>query len=199
MQPDSSLTFVSFRNKCIWSGKRCDLARREEVFHNIALQARIAPLPRSKFTQVVKVYANCIGGAGTIVGVFVLVLSGWWFVSAVRNLLWNVDACTMMVMALVAGVLLLPSFSKSRRSRELLVYPPCVQKLYQDLITTGQVVACEVDNIERLEDSAYLIHYRFEETQTGETITGQYVTNKPFQTGMKMAALCLDTTCHVLL
>lgn len=199
MQPDSSLTFVSPRNRRIWSGKRSDLARREEVFRNIAVQASIPPLPRSKFTQVVKVYATCIGWIGTIVGVFVLVLSGWWFVSAARNLLWDVDAYVMMAMASVAGLLLLPSFSKGRRSHELLVYPPCVQKLYQNLISTGQVVTCEVDNIETLEDSAYLIHYRFVLPQIGENIEGQYVTNKRFQTGIKMAVLYLDTACHVLL
>ncbi len=199
MQPDSLLAFVSPKNKCIWAGKRQELARREEALHNIALQAGMPLLPQSKFTPIIRVYSDCTGVGGTLAGAFVLGLMVVWFVSVADDFFRHIGDLPMMAVAFVLSLLLLSSVSYARRSRDLIIYPPCVIRLYQQLIVSGEIAACQVQDIETLDDSNYLIHYQFTLAQTGQSVKGQYVADRPFQVGTKMVVIYLDATCHMLL
>jgi hypothetical protein len=199
MQPDSSPTFVSLENKRVWAGKRRELARREEVLLNIALQAGVPPLPQSALTPIIRVYTDCAGVGGMFAGAFVLSLAIVWFVSAADDLLRYAGDLPLMGFAFILSLLLLTSISYSRRFRDLIVYPPCVIQLYRQLIASGEITVCEVHDVETLDDSNCLIRYQFTLPQKGESVKGQYVTDRLFQVGTKMIVLYLDATCHVVL
>jgi hypothetical protein len=199
MQPDSLPVFISTKNKHIWIGKRRELARRDEALHNIALQSGVPLLPQSTSTRIIRLYTDCIGVAGTLVGMLVLGLIIVWFVSAADRLFRYISELSMVVFAFVLSMLLVSSVSYARRTRDLIIYPPCVIRLYQQLIVSGKIAACQIQDIETLDDSNYLIRYQFTLEQNGQNVKGEYVTDRPFQVGTKMVVLYLDARCHVLL
>lgn len=199
MEPDSLPVFISAKNKHIWIGKRRELAQREEALHNIALQSGVPLLPQSTSTRIIMVYTDCIGVSGTLVGMLVLGLIIVWFISAADHLFRYTNELSMMVFAFILSMLLMSSVSYARRTRDLIIYPSCVIRLYQQLIVSGEIAACQVQDIEMLDDSNYLIRYQFTLERNGQNVKGEYVTNRPFQVGTKMVVLYLDATCHVLL
>jgi hypothetical protein len=199
MESDSVPTFISRRNKRIWEGKRQELGRPKEVFYNIALQTGIPPLSRSKLVPILKIYTDCIKFGGRLIYALVLILTIWWFVSAISSHFSDIDMLGLTGFMFLVSLWLLLGWSRDQPPSEQLAYPPCLMQLYKQLIVSGEVTTCEVHDTETLNDSMYLIRYRFTSPKNGERVEGKYVTNRAFSAGTKMAIIYLDSTCHVLL
>jgi hypothetical protein len=199
MQPEPSLTYISPQNKRVWNGKRRKLARRREVLRNIALQAGLPPLPRSRFTRILEVYASFVGVVGAPIAVIAIGLAIGWIVKKDYDMPQMCNNLTMIAMAVVFSLLQLWSRSFPQRVRDLVVYPPYVIRSYEQLIASGKVTICEVQAVEPFEGSNYLVHYQFTPLDSEDSVKGLYVTGRPIQVGMKMAVIYLHTTYNALL
>ena len=198
MQPDPSITFISPKNQRVWAGKRRNLARHAEVLCNIARQAGVPPLPQTRATRIFEMYTRCAGIGAFLTGVFVLALAIAWFIGVEFWRYLGDRAPTMCTSAGVA-ILLLYLFFYTPKTLDKLAYPPCMLQLYRQLITSGQLVVGEVQSVEALADSKYVIHYQFTLPANNQSVTGQYVTDLQFPTGTKIAVIYLDANCHALL
>jgi hypothetical protein len=197
-QPDSSITFISPKNKRVWAGKRRKLARHDEVLDNVARQAGVPPLPQSRVTRIYRRYTSCAGVGALLSGIFVLGLAIAWFI-AVEFWRYLGDRAPTMCTAAGIALLLLYLSIYTQKTLDQLVYPPCVLQLYQQLIKSGQLTSGEVQSTEMLAEAKYLIRYQFTLPTSNQSITGQYVTDRPFPVGTKMAVIYLDANCHALL
>jgi hypothetical protein len=87
-------------------------------------------------------------------------------------------------------------YAEDTRSTRL---SPCVLQLYQQLIKSGQLTSGEVQSTEMLAEAQYRISYQFTLPTSGQSIIGQYVTDRQFPAGTRMAVIYLDANCHALL
>jgi hypothetical protein len=188
------------KNKHVWTKKRWRLVRREEALHNLSLEAGVPQLPRSTFTSMLRVFASSIGVISTLVAVCVLLLMVGWFVSAVDDFSRHVSELPMVGIAFLLSLLLLPGIPYTQHHRDMLLYPPCITELYQQLITSGKITVCDITGVESLPNERYLISYQFTPLETTEIVHGQYwTTDKSVQSGKEMAVIYLDSIYHVLL
>lgn len=198
MQPDPSITFISPKNRRVWCGKRKYFARHDETFEHVARQASMPPLPQWRETRRIKAYIGYAGIGAFLIGVFVLGLGIAWCI-AVEFWRYLGDYAMGMGLAIILSVVLLTYPWRTQRLCDQFIYPPCVIQLYQQLLSSGQLTVGKVQSIETLAESKYLIHYQFTLPADGQSIIGQYATDRQFPVGARLAIIYLDAKCHALL
>ncbi len=198
MQPDPSITFISPKNKRIWAGKRRDFARHDEVLAHIARQADMPPLPQTRGVRLYRRYTRYAGIGALLSGIFILGLAIAWFL-AIEFWRYFGDRAPTTCTAAAIALWLLSIFFYTQKTLDKLVYPPCVVNLYRQLLKSGQLTLGEVQSTEVLADSKYAICYQFTLPAIDQSIIGQYVTDRQFPDGTKMAVIYLDVHCHALL
>ena len=200
--PEPALRFVSRGNARFHRGTRKKLAHLSEVRENVANQIGMPAFAPSKTTSALLIFTSVVAIAGPLAGISVFVLVLRWGMIVLSGFIPSADEICLLPLALVfAAILLAESPRSANRVHLQLQYLPCVTQVVEELMASGQMIPCEVCEIEHRVDSRSLIRYRFVNPDTGTASTGEYLTRSKaaFSPGNTMVVLYLDQEIHVLL